>query len=476
MRTFRTLYELNSALLTLRLSRFRRFLKYSKRLFRLCVTALTFPAIAFLGCVTACSAQDPTPRMEQIIQDYVHEKQFMGSILVAQGGKVLFEKGYGYANLEWDIPNSPTTKFPIASITKQFTAACILLLEERGKLNVNDPVKNYMPDAPLAWDKVTIYNLLTHTSGIPNSFQGLGFREPKTPEQLIGYFRDTPLQFQPGEAARYSNAGYFLLGYLIEKVSGQSYQDFVQENIFRPLSMSDSGYNSNSAILPRRASGYLLTPSGLVNAFYLDMSLPYSAGGLYSTTEDLLRWEQALFGGKLLSAASLKKMITPFMYDYYACGLVVSKIDGRAVIEHSGDGIPGFTSDMVFYPDDKLTIIVLNNFGGETASIVSKLAASVHGEKVILPSERKEITVSPATLAKYAGTYSDVFPGYSLIITVEVDHLMAQLSTGQRAPKVPSSRSQTECSFRETRKVSSGLSGTIRERSNLFYILRAATR
>jgi CubicO group peptidase (beta-lactamase class C family) len=408
----------------------------SKRLSWLRVTSSGVLAVAFLGWVSCCSAQDSTPRMEQIVQDYVDQKQFMGSVAVAQGGKILFEKGYGYANLEWDIPNSPTTKFPIASMTKQFTAACILLLEERGKLNVNDPIKKYMPDAPPAWDKVTIYNLLTHTSGIPNSFHGLGFREPKTPEQLVGYFRDAPLQFEPGTAAKYSNAGYFLLGYLIEKISGQSYQDFVQENIFKPLGMNDSGYDPNSALLPRRASGYLLTPSGAVNAFYLDMSLPYSAGGLYSTVEDLLKWERALFDAKLLSAASLKKMITPFMYDYYACGLVVSKIGGRTVIEHAGDGIPGFTSDMVFYPDDKLTVIVLNNFAGETAGIASKLAAAAHGEKVILPSERKEFAVSPATLAKYAGTYSGVFPGYSLIITVEGDHLMAQLTTGQDGAKI----------------------------------------
>jgi CubicO group peptidase (beta-lactamase class C family) len=170
----------------------------------------------------------------------------------------------GRSNLEWDIPNSPSTKFRLGSITKQFTAACILLLEERGKLKVEDPVKKYMPDAPAAWDKMTIFNLLTHTSGIP-SFTG--FRDyhsteaiATTPELLVARFRDKPLEFQPGEKWNYSNSGYVLLGYLIEKISQQSYRQFVQENIFNPLGMKDSGYDSNSEIILHRASGYTPGP------------------------------------------------------------------------------------------------------------------------------------------------------------------------------------------------------------------------
>src|SRR5215831_8992385 len=254
----------------------------------------------------------PTPnlaRMEQVVQSFVKDKQFMGSVLVARGQTILLDKGYGFANLEWNIPNSPTTKFRLGSITKQFTSASILLLEERGKLKVDDPVKKYMPDAPVAWDKVTIYNLLTHTSGIP-SFTGFPDYVsteaiPTTPEKLVARFRDQPLEFQPGEKWNYSNSGYVLLGYLIEKISGQPYDKFEQENIFNPLGMKDSGYDSNSAVILRRASGYSPGPSGPVNAGYIDMSIPLSAGGLYSTTEDLLRWEQGLFGGKLLSPASL---------------------------------------------------------------------------------------------------------------------------------------------------------------------------
>ncbi len=178
----------------------------------------------------ACLAQD-VARMEQVIQSYVSGKRFMGTALVAQNGKVLLSKGYGFANAEWDIPNSPSTKFRLGSITKQFTAACILLLEERGKLKIDDPVKKYMPDAPAAWDKITIFHVLTHTSGIP-SFTGFpDYRSTEaiatTPEKLVARFRDKPLDFQPGEKWSYSNSGYVLLGYLIEKISGQSYRDFV---------------------------------------------------------------------------------------------------------------------------------------------------------------------------------------------------------------------------------------------------------
>jgi CubicO group peptidase (beta-lactamase class C family) len=271
-------------------------------------------AASWLAFSTRLYAQDNLPRMEQVVQSYVSDKQFMGSVLVARGGTTVFDKGYGFANLEWNIPNTPTTKFRLGSITKQFTAASILLLEERGKLKTDDPVKKYIPDAPAAWDKVTIYNLLTHTSGIANftSFPDYASTEtaPTTPEKLVARFRDKPLEFQPGEKWNYSNSGYVLLGYLIEKISGQTYEQFVQQNIFSPLGMKDSGYDSHRTVMQRRATGYTPSDNGPVNAGYIDMSIPFSAGALYSTTEDLLRWEQGLFGGKVLSATSFEKMTT----------------------------------------------------------------------------------------------------------------------------------------------------------------------
>lgn len=348
--------------------------------------------VAFL-LVSTCVAQDNVvSRMEQVIQPYVSSKQFMGSVLVARDGNVLLSKGYGFADLEWEIPNSPATKFRLGSMTKQFTAACILLLEERGKLKLEDPVKQYMPDAPPAWDKVTFFHLLTHTSGIPNFTEFPDYRSTEgiatTPEKLVERFRDKSLEFQPGEKWKYSNSGYALLGYLIEKITGQSYSQFVQENIFDRLGMKDSGYDSNSAIILHRASGYSPSPRGLTNAGYINMTIPFSAGGLYSTTEDLRRWEEGLMGGKLLSATSLKKMTTPFKNDY-ALGLAVVTVHGHKVIEHGG-GIEGFTTFLAYYPEDKLTVIVLGNENGEAPrAIVNSLGAVAHGESVPPPSEEK---------------------------------------------------------------------------------------
>jgi CubicO group peptidase (beta-lactamase class C family) len=260
--------------------------------------------LAALFFVTDVRAQDDS-RYDKFVQYYVNTHNFMGAVIVVRDNEIIFNKGFGSANLEWDIPNSPTTKFRIGSVTKQFTAASILLLEERGKLKIDDPVKKYLPDAPDAWDKITIFNLLTHTSGIPDftsfpEYQKKQFA-PNTPKQIVDIFCNRPLDFTPGENMSYSNSGYVLLGYLLEKVSGETYQDFLQKNIFDPLGMKDSGYDSNSAIIPGRASGYSPGPGGLVNAGYVDMSIPFSAGALYSTTEDLVRWEQGLFGGRLLS-------------------------------------------------------------------------------------------------------------------------------------------------------------------------------
>jgi CubicO group peptidase (beta-lactamase class C family) len=396
--------------------------------------------ILALLLTSLCFAQDKIPnesvaRMEQIIQAYVPGK-FMGSVLVAQDGKVLLDKAYGFANLEWDVPNTPTTKFRLGSITKQFTAASILLLEERGKLQIEDPVKKYMPNAPAAWDKITIFHVLTHTSGIPSltSFPDFEAHEAQamTPEKLVEWFRDKPLEFEPGTKWNYSNSGYILLGYLIEKISGQSYSDFVQQNIFTPLGMKDSGYDSNSAIIAHRAAGYTPSKSGPVHAGFVHMSIPFSAGALYSTTEDLLRWEQGLFGGKVLKPESLAKMTTPFKQDY-AFGLGVSTNNGHRMIAHDG-GIQGFNTSLAYFPDDKLVVAVLANLNGPFAGqIAANLGKVAHGEKVVLPTERKEIKVSPEILKQYVGTY-ELTPNFSLAITLEDGQLISQGTNQEKVP------------------------------------------
>jgi CubicO group peptidase (beta-lactamase class C family) len=223
--------------------------------------------------------------MDQVVANLVPGR-FMGTVLVAHGDQVLLSKGYGSANLEWQLPNAPSTKFQLASITKQFTAASILLLEEQGKLNVDDPIKKYLSDAPAAWDKITTFNLLTHTAGIPTS-SDVDFLAGSrmTPQMLVARFRDKPLGFEPGADWNYSSAGYVLLGYLIEEISGQSYERFLQEHIFTPLGMKDSGYGSHRAIIARRAAGYGAAPDGPVNASFMEYANTFAAGALYSTTE-----------------------------------------------------------------------------------------------------------------------------------------------------------------------------------------------
>ena len=377
----------------------------------------------------SCLGQDAA-RMDQIVQSYVTNNSFMGSVLVARDAQVLFSKGYGSANLEWNVPNAPNTKFRLGSVTKQFTAASILLLEERGKLSVSDPVKKYLLDAPAAWDKITIFHLLTHTSGIPNftSFPDYAKLEPfaTTAEQVVARFRDKPLDFQPGEKWSYSNSGYVLLTYLIEKITGGSYKTFVQENIFTPLGMKDSGYDSNSAVIPHRASGYTLVNNQLENAGFVHMSVPQGAGALYSTTEDLLKWEQGLFGGKVLRAASLQKMTTPFKDDY-AFGLEVKTAGGHKLIDHGG-GIQGFNTELAYYPDDKLTVVALGNVNGAApGEIATKLAALSHGETVSLPGERKEITLESKALSHNVGAYQ-MASGANMLITLENNQLSAKLA------------------------------------------------
>jgi CubicO group peptidase (beta-lactamase class C family) len=324
----------------------------------------------------------------------------------------------------------------IGSVTKQFTAACILLLEDRGKLKTDDLVSKYVPNAPAAWAKITIYDLLTHTSGIPSFTNFPEYEQfqtqPTTPEKLLAFFRDKPLEFEPGSKWKYSNSGYEVLGYVIEKVTGQTYQQFLDENIFKLLDMRDSGYDSNSLVIPHDAYGYTPGPHGITVAAYVDMTVPYAAGGLYSTTRDLLKWERGLFGGRVLKPASLQKMITPFKNEY-GCGVSVATVNGHKRIEHGG-GIQGFNSELAYWPDEQMTVVALANLNGSAASdIAADLAATLHGEKVTLPSERKEITLTPEQLKPFVGRYS-LTPEVNVDITLEGNQLQTQL-TGQ--PKFP---------------------------------------
>jgi CubicO group peptidase (beta-lactamase class C family) len=402
---------------------------------------LTAFALSVLVCAAAAASAQDLARMEQVTQSHVSAGTFMGTVLVSRDAAVVVDKAYGMANVEWDVPNTTVTKFRLGSITKQFTAAAILLLEERGKLKLDDRVKSYLPDSPMAWDRITIFNLLTHTAGIPNFTASPDYNTIKlsarSADAAVASFRDRPLDFGPGEQMSYSNSGYLVLGAIIEKVSGQSYEKFVADQLFAPAGMTDSGYDSNSAIIKRRASGYVRTPAGFSNAGYLHMSIPHAAGALYSTTHDLLKWEQALFANRIVSKASLDRMITPFKNDY-ALGLTSTVVNGRRVIAHGG-GIDGFNTHLAYYPESRTTVIVLSNVNGTVpGTLAGQLGALMHGEAVTLTAERKVITVPAGTLAKYAGAY-ELAPNAVMTITLEGESLMAQLTGQGRLPIFPQS-------------------------------------
>lgn len=374
---------------------------------------------------------DPA-RMDAVIRADADKGGFMGVVLVARDGEILFDKGYGSANLEWKIANDGDTKFRLGSVTKQFTGAAILLLQERGKVTLDAPIKTYLPDAPAAWDKVTVRNLLTHSSGIPNFTSFDDYAKLKTlaatTDSLIARFRDKPLDFQPGEKYAYSNSGYILLTAIVEKASGQPYAAFLADNVFKPLGMTDTGYDSHATIIPRRAAGYSPSPQGVVNTDYLDMTIPQGAGALYSTSHDLLKWQRGLFGGKLLKPDSLKAYLTPFR-DNYALGVTVVTADGSTTVSHGG-GIEGFNTWLGYDPDRKLTVVVLANLNGDAPGRLGQAMFTLaRGGKVTLASERQSVSLAPEALQAYVGTY-DIAPTFGIAVRAEGGKLIAQ-ATGQ---------------------------------------------
>ncbi len=242
---------------------------------------------------------------------------FSGSVLIARDGRPIISKGFGMANYELSVPNTPQTVFRIGSITKQFTAMAILMLQEQGKLNTSDSICKLLHNCPSTWQPITIRHLLTNTSGITSYTDLPNFREKfsirsLTHAELVDLFRDKPLEFTPGQKFAYSNSGYYLLGLIIEKASGKPYAEFLRDNIFVPLGMKNSGYDDLHTLLSNRANGYEWAGKSFTNARFIHMAIPYSAGALYSTTEDLLLWDKALYTEKLVSRKSLDEMFTPF--------------------------------------------------------------------------------------------------------------------------------------------------------------------
>lgn len=297
------------------------------------------------------------------------KEQFSGSALIATKGQTLLSQGYGYANREHEVRNTAQTKFRVGSITKPFTAMAILMLQERGLLSVQDPLARFVPFGRYA-DSLTIHQLLTHTSGVPNITKLPNFhammRQPAALEQTSRLVLDLALDYEPGSEFRYSNSGYILLAYVIERATGLSYNEFLRMNLFDLLGMTSTGCDSHQAIIPHRAQGYEYD-QGIINAAYIDMSLPTGGGNLYSTAEDLYKWDQALYSINLVKKETLDAIITDYGAGY-GYGWFVHQQDGRKQVYHGG-GINGFKNKIIRAVDDQLTIILLNNLS--TADIDS---------------------------------------------------------------------------------------------------------
>jgi len=400
------------------------------------VLVLAFTALSAPAALAAPPADSPALRahLDAAARAYTVGDAFMGTVLVAEGDKRLLDKGYGFADVETHIASAPDVKYRIGSLTKQFTAAAILLLQQDGKLSVGDPVSRYLPDTPPAWNGITLAQLLGHTSGIPDLTHDPDFpvwtKQPRTWPEVLARFRDRPLDFAPGAKFEYSSSNYELLGKIIETVSGKSYGDFLRERIFEPLGMQGSGLDRDGLVLSRRAQGYVSKRGGggLEKAEYGSLSVPWSAGAIYSTSEDLWRWQRGLYGGRLLSAASLRQMTTPRL-GAYGMGVFVGATDGLKFTAHGGV-IEGFHSFLIYVPQRRLTVVVLSS-ANWPVSVPDRLANGLL--EIMLGNPNVLPPISTPELDRFVGTFA--LPTFSLTFRRDGDRLDS-ISDGEVDPTV----------------------------------------
>ncbi|WP_031499971.1 serine hydrolase [Bryobacter aggregatus] len=388
--------------------------------------------ILILVFAVASFAQESKAKFDELVSAYAKQGFFSGSVLVAKGGKPVFEKAYGMANYEWNLPNAVDTKLRLGSITKQFAATAILQLEEAGKLKVSDKACAYLPACPEAWKPVTLHQLLTHTSGIPNFTSFPEYRniqaKPSRYDEQVKVVWEKPLDFDPGTKYQYSNTGYLILGKIIEKASGKNWEDYVRESIFLPAGMSDTRADSNTDLIARRANGYLSNSGTTLNAGYINMAIPGAAGALLSTAHDLYLWDRALAAGKLLKPETAARMWT-VEKNGYAYGWTVNTAEGRTTQGHNG-GIDGFSTSIERVPADGVLVVVLSNFqDGQVGLLKTALMKMAYGETVEIPKQHVETRLDSALLDEYIGTY-EMSPEFRLVVTREGDQLMTQ-ATGQ---------------------------------------------
>lgn len=403
---------------------------------------LAFLAPPLIGRPAQTGAPSLPTRIAHSAKFYRDRDGFMGVVAVQRSHHLIYEVGYGYANVASHIPFERDTRFPIGSLSKQFTAAAILLLQQDGKLKTSDPIRRYYPNAPAAWDKVTLRNLLTQTSGIADFDFGLIHRDnPHRPEEILNGVLSKPLNFPPGAKYEYANANYLLLGLVVERASGQPFCQFLRERIFHPLELKQTGCNWNAHGVEHRAYGYHPSPHGPVAFEDNDLSGLAGAGSLYSSADDLLRWTETLYEHTVLSKASVDEMTTPFL-NGYAYGL---DIDGRGAeldISHNG-AVDGFFSCLDYIPATRTAIVVLSNLVVEgnqstpgTLALDTELVRLGMYDNPILPSEGTHAQVPAEILRSYAGHYRSDDSGHPVVIilTFQNGQLFMQNEGGAAVP------------------------------------------
>jgi CubicO group peptidase (beta-lactamase class C family) len=392
-------------------------------------TILLF-AIIHLAC--SIRAQEITKKIEILINSYSEIYRFNGVVLVSKKGKVLFEKGFGYRDIEHKLPNTPHTIYQIGSMTKQFTAVVILKLEEQKKLTLQDKLNKYFPDYPRG-NEITIEHLLTHTSGIYEYFRSPQYnnRDPKkllSKEERMSLFKDKPLDFSPGTKFSYCNSGYELLGLIIEQLTHKPYELVVREYLLNPLKMSHTGFDFRGLNNYNKAKPYsLYSKKETSEAEPWDSTATFSAGGLYSTMQDLYLWHRGLLNNQIVATSSLEKAYTPFL-NGYGYGFWIDSLYNKRVISHGGN-VQGFTTQMIRIPEDDVCIILINNtYNHEIETIGNSIVAILYDKPY---KNLKEISLSNEVLEKYVGEY-EISNDYVVNVTKDDLHLYVQIKSEPR--------------------------------------------
>ncbi len=429
------------------------------------------PVLIFITCLSFLKKTDGQSKQDKLLvkqlDQLISEKYKSIApgcvVLVARKGKVVYEKAFGSANVELNVAIKPEMIFRIGSITKQYTSVAILQLVEQGKISLQDSIQKYVKDYPHKSHTITIENLLTHTSGI-KEYQAIndttpnGERRDYSPKQGVDYFKNEPLEFEPGNQFQYSNSNYYLLGYIIELITGKSYQDYIYQNLLNAARLLNTHYNQQEKIIPGRVTGYTKLDTTLENADYLSMTTAYAAGALMANTEDLFKWHEALYNHQLIKKEMLDKATTPFKLKNgsatgYGYGWYLNEISGTKTIEHAG-AIDGFRSDEIYLPAEDVFVATLFNcleYKNNWIELSNRIAGLSAGKPL-----EAGVTLNDSVLKRYIGIYKymgDPKINVSLKIYEKERKLYCDLSNGTGANMVLVPQTETKFILPDVRRI-----------------------